>query len=70
MKNGKANLEYRIILMCKIEDPKTFKETDLLGAFSGKGESIFSSVIEKLKETNVSSLGSIASQFFSQTSNN
>lgn len=70
LKNGKSNLEYRIILMYKIEDLKTFKETDLLGAFSGKGESIFSSVIEKLKETNISSISSIASQFLGQTSNN
>jgi len=70
IKNGKPKLEYRIILMYKIEDPKTFKETDLLGALSGKGESIFSSMVEKLKESNVSSLGSIATQLFGQASNN
>lgn len=68
LKNGTPNLEYKVILMYKIEDQKSFKETDLLGAFSGKGESIFSTIIEKLKETNVSTLGTMASQIFGQGS--
>ena len=69
LKNGKSNLEYRILLLYKIEDLKTFKETDLIGAFSGKGESIFSTIVEKLKETSIVSWVFTATQFFGQSGN-
>jgi len=51
----KTELKYKICVIYIIEDPKTFKEAYVAGAFFENNGTLFEGLIDKMKEVNISS---------------